>query len=74
VTIEALATAIRDRTRRPVDIVPMLRDVAPALARIAQPGDLVITLGAGSIGTVAEPLIELLSRAGTRPVEAGDRT
>jgi UDP-N-acetylmuramate--alanine ligase len=74
VTIEALATAIRDRTRRPVDVVPLLRDVAPALARIVQPGDLVITLGAGSIGTVAEPLIELLSRAEPRPAEAGDRT
>jgi hypothetical protein len=29
---------------------PTLTDVAPALARIARPGDLVITLGAGSIG------------------------
>jgi UDP-N-acetylmuramate--alanine ligase len=74
VTLESLAAAIRDRTRRPVDVVPMLRDVAPALAQLAQPGDVVITLGAGSIGTVAEPLIELLSRADSRPADAKERT
>jgi len=64
VTIEALATAIRDRTRRPVDVVPLLRDVAPALARIAQPGDLVITLGAGSIGGAADDLVKTLTPPG----------
>ena len=32
-------------------------DVAPALVRIARPGDVVITLGAGSIGTRREPLM-----------------
>jgi UDP-N-acetylmuramate--alanine ligase len=70
VTVEALAAAIRGQTRRPVDVVPTLTDVAPALARIARPGDLVITLGAGSIGSIAEPLIELLSRAERRPADA----
>jgi len=40
VTVEALAAAIRGQTRRPVDVVPTLTDVAPALARIARPGDL----------------------------------
>jgi UDP-N-acetylmuramate--alanine ligase len=62
VTVEALAAAIRERTQRPVDIAPTLADVPPAVARIARPGDVVITLGAGSIGAIPEPLIELLSR------------
>jgi UDP-N-acetylmuramate--alanine ligase len=70
VTIDSLATAIRERTRRPVDVVPALKDVAPALARIARPGDMVITLGAGSISSVGEPLIELLSQADRRTAEA----
>jgi UDP-N-acetylmuramate--alanine ligase len=67
VTVEALATAIRERTGRPVDVVVTLSDVAPALARLARPGDVVITLGAGSIGSVPESLIELLSQLERRP-------
>ena len=73
VTVEALAAAIRERTRRPVDVVVTLSDVAPALARLARPGDLVITLGAGSIGSVPEPLIELLSQLDRRPAEPKER-
>ena len=42
-------------------MVPALADVPPALARIARPGDLVITLGAGSIAGVAEQLVALLA-------------
>ena len=38
-----------------------LDEVAPALAKIARPGDVVITLGAGSIGTVPDALIALLT-------------
>src|SRR5262249_48070429 len=35
-----------------VDVVPAVSDLPAALAELAQPGDMVITLGAGSIGTV----------------------
>src|SRR5262249_22309252 len=70
VTIDSLAAAIRERTPRPVDVVLALKDVAPALARIARPGDMVITLGAGSISSVGDPLIELLSRADRPTAEA----
>jgi UDP-N-acetylmuramate--alanine ligase len=66
VTVDSLAAAIRERTRRPVDVVARLSDVVPALVRLARPGDVVITLGAGSIGSIAEPLIALLS-ASERP-------
>jgi len=53
--------------------VPALADVAAAVARIAQPGDVVIMLGAGSIGSIAEPLIELLSRPDRRAASAESR-
>ena len=53
VTIEALAAAINAGASTPVHVVPeALDDVPAALADLAQPGDLVITLGAGSIGGV----------------------
>jgi UDP-N-acetylmuramate-alanine ligase len=44
----------------PVDLVPRLEDVVPAIVRVAQRGDVVITLGAGSIGTVPDALVEAL--------------
>jgi UDP-N-acetylmuramate--alanine ligase len=62
VTISALAAAIRRYVAAPVDIVPRLDDVAAAVATIARSGDVVITLGAGSIGSVPDRLIEVLTR------------
>jgi len=62
VTIDRLASAIRSSVRAPVDVVPRLADVVPAIARVARPGDVVITLGAGSIGGVPDKLIEALGR------------
>ena len=59
VTIAALAAAIR-LTIANVDIVAALDDLPRAIARIARPGDVVITLGAGSIGGVPERLLEVL--------------
>jgi len=64
VTIEALAAAVRRRVRAPVDVVPHLDDLVPAIARLARPGDVVITLGAGSIGSVPERLVEALAKGG----------
>jgi UDP-N-acetylmuramate--alanine ligase len=60
VTIDALGAAVRRAVQAPVDIVPRLDDVVPAIVRAARPGDLVITLGAGSIGAVPERLIAAL--------------
>jgi UDP-N-acetylmuramate--alanine ligase len=62
VTIEALAAAIRRSVTKPVDVVRRLDEVAPALVKIARPGDVVITLGAGSVASVADRLLELLGR------------
>ena len=60
VTLDALAASIRANARGAVDVVEALDDVAPAVARAARPGDVVILLGAGSIGTVSEKLMRLL--------------
>jgi UDP-N-acetylmuramate--alanine ligase len=62
VTISALAAAIRRHVAAPVDVVPRLDDVAAAVANVARPGDVVITLGAGSIGSVPDRLLEVLTR------------
>ena len=60
VTIDALAAAIRASARGSVDVVPRLEDVVPAIVRVARPGDVVITLGAGSIGSLPARLVEAL--------------
>jgi UDP-N-acetylmuramate--alanine ligase len=60
VTIDALAASIRSSIRATVDVVPALGDVVPAVIRAAREGDLVITLGAGSIGTLPERLLTAL--------------
>jgi len=62
IDLEAFAARIRSQVRVPLDVVPDLVDVAPALARIATSGDVIITLGAGSIATVPGQLLALLDR------------
>ncbi len=63
VTIEALAAAVNKVRPTPVHVVPKLADLAGRVADVARPGDLVITLGAGSIGGLATALVaELQSR------------
>jgi UDP-N-acetylmuramate-alanine ligase len=42
--------------------VPKLDEMAARVADIARPGDLVITLGAGSIGGLATALVQELER------------
>jgi UDP-N-acetylmuramate-alanine ligase len=44
----------------PVDVALRLDEVIPIVKRIARSGDVVITLGAGSIGTLPERLVEAL--------------
>jgi UDP-N-acetylmuramate--alanine ligase len=61
VTVDALAAAIRRGIRSRVDVVPALGDLVPALVRIARPGDVIMTLGAGSIGSVSKHLVDALA-------------
>ena len=60
VTVDALADAIRRAVTAPVEVAAALDQVVPAIVRIARPGDLVMTLGAGSIGTLPDQLIVAL--------------
>jgi UDP-N-acetylmuramate--alanine ligase len=62
VTIDALAAAVRRTLTVPVDVAPHLDEVVTTIVRVARRGDVVITLGAGSIGTVPEKLIAALER------------
>jgi len=72
-TLDALAAAIRRGVHVPLDVAPTLDDVVAAVVRAARPGDVVLTLGAGSIGSVPERLIEALGAAAHR-AEAADTT
>jgi UDP-N-acetylmuramate--alanine ligase len=49
--------------REHVHVVPVLEDAAAELLRHARPGDLVLTLGAGSVTNVGPQLLALLSTA-----------
>ena len=60
--VDALAAAVNAGRRTPVHIVPKLDDMAARVADLARPGDLVITLGAGSIGSLAGALVDELQR------------
>ena len=62
ITVEALAAAINSGRAQPVRIVAGLEQIAPTLAELARPGDVVITLGAGSIGSVASGVVAELER------------
>lgn len=52
--------AIRRGSGRPVRVVRHLDDLVPELLKLARAGDAVITLGAGSIGTVPKRLVAAL--------------
>jgi UDP-N-acetylmuramate--alanine ligase len=64
ITVDALAAAIRTTSGRPVHVVRSLDEVVPTLMRIVTPGDAVITLGAGSIGTLPGQILEALQQRG----------
>ena len=71
VTIEALVEAVRAGTTCPVHLVKPLEDLPAAVAALSRPGDLVITLGAGSIGQVGDRVLEAIRARG---VPAGERS
>jgi UDP-N-acetylmuramate--alanine ligase len=62
VTIHALAEAIERGSGRHVHVVPALDSVVSELLKIVKRGDAVITLGAGSIGTIPGRLLAALER------------
>ena len=62
VTLDALAAAIRRTGPTSLEVVPRFEDLVPALVRAARPGDVVVTLGAGSIGSVPDRLVQALEQ------------
>ena len=58
----ALADAVRAHGHRDVRFIGDLGEVAAALAPDLREGDLVITLGAGSISTLGPALLETLRK------------
>ena len=65
ITLDVLAAAIRPHVGA-LEVVPSIDDVPDAVARQAQPGDLVITLGAGSIAAVGDRILQALTTGGGR--------
>ena len=59
---EAVAEAVRHVSSVPVRVVTSLDDIPAVVVADAQPGDVVVTLGAGSIGSVAPRIVEGLQR------------
>jgi UDP-N-acetylmuramate--alanine ligase len=62
VTLDALAASVRAAAPGRVQVVRQVADLPAAVAAIARPGDLVITLGAGSIGQVPNRLVDELRK------------
>jgi len=60
VTVEALAESIARGSGRPVHVAKQLDEVIAAVSGIARPGDAVITLGAGSIGSLPKRVVAAL--------------
>jgi UDP-N-acetylmuramate--alanine ligase len=59
VTLDALATAVR-RNVKGLHVVPDLEHAAQVVGTLARPGDVVVTLGAGSIGTLPDRILRVL--------------
>jgi UDP-N-acetylmuramate--alanine ligase len=66
VTLAALAAAVNNARNTPVHVVPALADMPARVADLARPGDVVITLGAGSISNLAGNLVAELQKRGAR--------
>lgn len=60
IDVDAVADSVRKAGGQHVHVVGALADVPAAVARLAEQGDLVITLGAGSIGAVGARVMEAL--------------
>jgi UDP-N-acetylmuramate--alanine ligase len=73
VTLDALASVVEAAARGSVHVVRSLDDVPAAVAALARPGDLVITLGAGSIGGIGERILDAIRNRYAQPAGNGSR-
>jgi UDP-N-acetylmuramate--alanine ligase len=65
ITAEALANRIAGAGKRGVSYVPSFVDAVAQVAAIARPGDMVLTLGAGSVSQLGATILEKLERSAT---------
>jgi UDP-N-acetylmuramate--alanine ligase len=75
-TIERVAESVRAAGDRPVHVVKDLQALPAAVSQLVRPGDLVITLGAGSIGSVGDRILSELRDRSTEqsnPSDGGER-
>ena len=73
ITLDALASVVRSAARRDVHVVPSVDDLPEAVAALSRQGDLVITLGAGSIGTAGDRILEAIRNRRAQPAANGQR-
>jgi len=73
VTVDALAAVVRSAARGPVHVVPSLDRVPDAVAGLTRAGDLVITLGAGSIGTTGDRILDAIRQRRAQAAANGGR-
>jgi UDP-N-acetylmuramate--alanine ligase len=66
VTLSALAAAVNARRIAPAHVVANVGEVPAVIAALARPGDLVLTMGAGSIGGVAPRVMAALEARSNR--------
>jgi UDP-N-acetylmuramate--alanine ligase len=64
ITIDALAASIRRAVPVRVDVVVNFAELPQTVVSMVRPGDLVLTLGAGSIGAAGDRILELLREKG----------
>ena len=64
VTSEALAEAVTRRSGRPVQVARGLPEAPASIAAIARAGDVVVTLGAGSVGSLGPRLLDAMEARG----------
>jgi UDP-N-acetylmuramate--alanine ligase len=62
VTLDSLGKIVRDEFNGEIRVVPVLADVPRELSALAKPGDLIVLLGAGSIGSIAGAVLSALGK------------
>jgi UDP-N-acetylmuramate--alanine ligase len=73
ITVDALASVVSRSAPGRVRVVRELSDLPSAVAGLARSGDLVVTLGAGSIGTMGERILEAVRERHGEPAAEGKR-
>ena len=66
VSVERLAQSVRSIATCPVHLIRSVDELPEAVAALAKEGDLVITLGAGSIGGVADRILDVIRKGPER--------